>query len=47
MKTLLSILLLSTALTYSQTDFIKVLSDTDTVNVGDPPTISPELRIQV
>ena len=40
MKTLLSILLLSTTLTYSQTDFIKVLSVTDTVNVGDSITIN-------
>jgi hypothetical protein len=39
MKKLLSILLLSTTLTYSQTDFIKVLSVTDTVNVGDSITI--------
>ena len=40
MKTLLTLLLLSTTLTNAQTDFIKVLSVTDTVNVGDSITIN-------
>lgn len=45
MKKILTILLLSATLTNAQTDYIKVLSVTDTVNVNDSITIKFTMKV--
>jgi len=45
MKKLLTILLLSATLTNAQTDYIKVLSVTDTVTTGDSITIKFTMKV--
>lgn len=45
MKKILTILLLSATLTNAQTDFVKVLSVTDTVSVGDSIAIKFTMKV--